>query len=145
MAVSYTVQAEIIDIRQDSPQTGDVFLVDTNVWYWLTYSPASSSAQPYQITHYPQYFVEAIECSARLGYSGLSLVELASLIERTEYQLSSYSSPPEGAHPRARPIATFKEYRHNYLRERGRKLTSAMAEERVIRHACCHPIPRYFM
>ena len=127
MTVSYTVRAEIIDIRQDSPQAGDIFLVDTNIWYWLTYSPASSSAQPYQITYYPQYFVEALECSARLGFSGLSLVELASLIERAEYQLSPYSSPREGAPSRARPIASFKEYRHNYPQERERIIANTQA------------------
>jgi predicted nucleic acid-binding protein len=120
MTVNYVVQAEIVDIRQDSPQSGDIFLVDTNVWYWLTYPPASSSAQWYQVTYYPQYFVAALDCTAQLCYSGLSLAELASLIERAEYQLSPYSSPPEGAPPRSRPLASFKEYRHNYSNERTR-------------------------
>lgn len=43
MAVNYIVQADVIDITVDSPQKGDIFLVDTNVWYWLTYPPASLS------------------------------------------------------------------------------------------------------
>jgi hypothetical protein len=38
MAINYTVQAEVVDISADTPKTEDAFLVDTNVWYWLTYS-----------------------------------------------------------------------------------------------------------
>jgi hypothetical protein len=43
MPVNYTVQADVVDITTDSPQKGDIFLVDTNIWYWLTYPQASSS------------------------------------------------------------------------------------------------------
>ncbi len=49
MAVNYTVRADVVDIKVDSPQQGDIFFVDTNVWYWLTYPPASLSANPYQL------------------------------------------------------------------------------------------------
>lgn len=36
MSVNYTIRADVVDIRQDHPKPDDVFLVDTNVWYWLT-------------------------------------------------------------------------------------------------------------
>ena len=58
MAINYTVQAEVVDISADTPKTEDAFLVDTNVWYWLTYSRASQSARPpayYQILHRQPY------------------------------------------------------------------------------------------
>lgn len=33
MPKNYIVQANVIDITSDTPQKGDIFLVDTNVWY----------------------------------------------------------------------------------------------------------------
>lgn len=36
MAINYNVQADVIDIQRDQPQKTDTFLVDSNVWYWLT-------------------------------------------------------------------------------------------------------------
>jgi hypothetical protein len=44
MPVKYSIQANVIDITTDVPKASDKFLVDTNVWYWLTYPAASSSA-----------------------------------------------------------------------------------------------------
>jgi len=41
MAVQYAVQAEVVDIRTDRPRATDIFLVDTNVWFWTTYAIAS--------------------------------------------------------------------------------------------------------
>lgn len=106
MAVSYIVRAEVIDVRIDSPNSEDTFLVDTNIWYWITYPAASTSAKPYQITHYPSYIASAVTSGSKLHYSGLTLAELASLIEKSEQRLSAYS----GLKP--------KEYRHNYPAER---------------------------
>ena len=37
MAINLTVQATVVDIRSDTPKPYDTFLVDSNVWYWLTY------------------------------------------------------------------------------------------------------------
>jgi len=106
MAINYTVNAEVIDIRTDSPTSGDIFLVDTNVWYWITYPPASASAAAYQSTHYPAYIASAVSNSSKLHYCGLTLAELASLIERSELRLSAYDP------------SKLKEYRHNYPAER---------------------------
>lgn len=113
MAVNYTVRADVFDIQVDSPQQGDIFLVDTNVWYWLTYPPASLSA-PYQLS-YSSYITATITANATLCCSGLSLAELAHLIEREEQKLSSYSS-----------VKT-KEYRHNYPSARAKVVSEVQA------------------
>ncbi|MFB2897746.1 hypothetical protein ACE1CI_32925 [Aerosakkonemataceae cyanobacterium BLCC-F50] len=105
MAVNYTVQAEVVDIRFDQPKKDDIFLVDTNVWYWLTYTKASTSANNYQIRDYPIYIAKALSAQSLLLYCGLSLSELAHNIEQTEKQIFSSTLRP-------------KEYRHNYPTER---------------------------
>ncbi|MBE9198448.1 MULTISPECIES: PIN domain-containing protein [unclassified Nodularia (in: cyanobacteria)] len=115
MPVNYTVQADVIDITTDSPQKGDIFLVDTNVWYWLTYPPASLSAQQHQINSYPNYIADTLTVGATLCYSGLSLAELAHRIESEEYKLSAYGLTT-GPDYRRRA----KEYRHNHASERAR-------------------------
>ncbi|MGJ5673940.1 MAG: hypothetical protein ACR9NN_10075 [Nostochopsis sp.] len=122
MAVNYIVQADVIDITVDSPQTGDIFLVDTNVWYWLTYPPASLSAQPYQISSYPNYIAGTVAVGATLCCSGLSLAELAHLIESEEYKLSAYGLIT-GQDYRKRA----KEYRHNYPPQRARVVSQVQA------------------
>jgi len=105
MAVNYIVQAEVVDIRSDHPKKDDIFLVDTNVWYWLTYTKASTSANYYQITDYPTYIAKALSAQSLLLYCGLSLSELAHKIEQTEKQIFS-------------SVLKLKEYRHNYPAER---------------------------
>lgn len=90
MAINYTVQAEVVDISADTPKTEDAFLVDTNVWYWLTYSRASQSARPpayYQTSNYPNYTNAALGAGARIFQSGLSLAELTHLIEKAEREI----------------------------------------------------------
>ncbi|MHC5820511.1 MAG: PIN domain-containing protein [Nostoc sp.] len=116
MALNYTVQADVIDITVDSPQTGDIFLVDTNVWYWLTYPPASLSLTAYQ-SSYSNYITDTVTAGSTLCCSGLSLAELAHIIEREEKKLSSYSSIR----------ITSKEYRHNYPLERARVVSQVQA------------------
>jgi len=111
MAVNYTIHADVIDIRQDVPKPDDVFLVDTNVWYWLTYTRASQAEQPpknYQTNDYPSYIGKAISAKSQLHRCGLSLAELAHLIERTEREIYSRSNGALGS----------KEYRHNHSTER---------------------------
>lgn len=46
MAINYNVQPEVIDITADTPKVEDVFLLDTNVLYWLTYSRVVHSGRP---------------------------------------------------------------------------------------------------
>ena len=41
MSVLYAVQADVFDIERSGPQGADCFLVDSNVWLWMTYSNVS--------------------------------------------------------------------------------------------------------
>jgi predicted nucleic acid-binding protein len=80
----------------------DQFLVDTNVWYWMTYlrfsqqSPTPIQAEkerwrwvptPRQETEYPAYVNKALAVKARLLRCGLSLSELVHRIERAELDI----------------------------------------------------------
>ncbi|MFB2839275.1 hypothetical protein [Floridanema evergladense] len=114
MAVNYIVQAEVVNIQSDQPKKDDIFLVDTNVWYWLTYTKASTSANYYQITDYPTYIAKALAAQSLLLYCGLSLSELAHNIEQTEKQIFSSTLKP-------------KEYRHNYPAERANMVAEIQA------------------
>lgn len=117
MAINLTVNASVVDIRSDTPSSTDIFLVDTNVWYWMTYLRASLGNQPpkrYQTNQYPYYISQALSMGSRLNYSGLSLAELAHLIEKTEREIFNQS-------PSTR-VST-KEYRHNYPLERANVFT----------------------
>ncbi|MEG4629800.1 hypothetical protein QUB56_09275 [Microcoleus sp. AR_TQ3_B6] len=105
MAVQYAVKAEVVNIQFDTPQKDDIFLVDTNVWYWLTYTQASTSAKSYQIKDYPAYLGKIIPDQERLLYCGLSLAELAHTIEQAERKIFSTTITP-------------KDYRHNEPTER---------------------------
>ena len=114
MAVNYIVRADVFDVKVDPPQQGDIFFVDTNVWYWLTYPPASLSANPYQLG-YSDYIANTITASATLCGSGLSLAELAHLIEREEQKLSAYKSIKS------------KEYRNNYPSARAKVVSEVQS------------------
>ncbi len=111
MAVNYIIQAEVVDITSDRPRADDAFLVDTNVWYWMTYTRASQSARPpaqYQTTNYPAYTNAALAAGARIYQSGLSLAELTHLIEKAEREIYERTDGQIGT----------KEYRHNLPGER---------------------------
>ena len=111
MPINYNVRAEVIDLRSDTPRDDDMFLVDTNVWYWLTYTQASTYSMQYQIRDYPAYIAKALATKCLLSYCGLSLSELAHNIEQTERRIfNSRSSIPNSVRA--------KEYRHNYPAER---------------------------
>ena len=113
MAINYTIRADVIDIRQDTPKPDDVFLVDTNVWYLLTYTRASQGDQPpksYKVNDYTSYISKALSAKSQLHRCGLSLAELAHLIEKTELEIFSKAS---GFDKNKK-----KEFRHNYPTER---------------------------
>ncbi|MEH1907682.1 hypothetical protein [Nostoc sp.] len=125
MPVNYTVQAEVVDIRSDAPKNDDIFLVDTNAWYWYTYTNASISSRYYQITEYPSYIAKAISANSWLSYCGLSLAELAHNIEQTEREI--FSSTLKS-----------KEYRHNFPTERAKVVAEVQAAwSQVISSAVC--------
>lgn len=75
MTVNLNIQANVIDIKKDTPQQNDIFFVDTNVWFWQTYTNASVTASAYQIKQYPTYLARALSNGATLTYSGLMLAE----------------------------------------------------------------------
>lgn len=108
------VQAEVVDIQSDNPKADDIFLVDTNAWYWHTYTNASISSRFYQITEYPSYIAKAISANSLLLYSGLSLAELAYNIEKAEREIFGSTLNP-------------KEYRHHYPTERAKVVTEVQS------------------
>lgn len=111
MAINYIIQAEVVDITTDSPKADDVFIVDTNVWYWMTYTRVSLSARPpaqYQTTNYPTYTNAALAAGAQIYQSGFSLAELTHLIEKAEREIYERANGPVGT----------KKYRHNFPDER---------------------------
>jgi len=106
------VRAEVIDLRADTVKPTDAFLVDTNVWYWLTYPRASQMPKPpayYQIRYYPNYLKTARMAGARLLYCGTVFAELAHRIESDEHK---FFCAKQGA-----PVSG-KDFRHNYPQER---------------------------
>ena len=111
MTINYRVRADVIDIRTDTPGPLDEFLVDTNVWYWMTYTRASLGPYPphrTQLTDYPNYIKQALGNNSRLRFCGLTLAELIHLIEKTEREIYSAGAgqiPP-------------KEFRHNLPSQR---------------------------
>jgi hypothetical protein len=109
--LNLSVQADVIDITADVPQKNDIFLVDTCVWLWQSYSNSTWNSQPERLTevgNYLNYLTQAASIGATLTYSGLSLVELASVIERTEWQIFRKNNYQ----------LSLKEYRHNLPAER---------------------------
>ncbi|PCC98989.1 PIN domain-containing protein [Halopseudomonas pelagia] len=79
------------DIKNVSPGKGELFFVDTNVWYWMTYFASKSfvpkGPKQYQIENYPNFIEQAVNNKAVLYYSPLMLIELTSLIERAEFEI----------------------------------------------------------
>jgi len=80
-------RSSVVDITRLRPRSTDVFLVDTNVWYWLTYTRASTTARAYQVQHYPDFISRALTAKAILHYAPETIAELAHIIERCEYNL----------------------------------------------------------
>jgi predicted nucleic acid-binding protein len=104
------VQAEVVDISTDAPRGSDIFLVDTNVWFWTAYSKASL-ARGYR-TNYDAYLKLALGAGARLYVCGLSQSELIHLIEKTERTLFNATLHP-------------KDFRQNFPAERATVVSEA--------------------
>lgn len=110
MPPAYTVAANVIDITNKSPKSTDVYLVDTNVWFWMTYPTATHTAAHYQTTIYPNFINQALNVGAKLLRVNLSLAELSHIIETTEHNI--YTQYVQQLN--------LKEYRHNIQPERQR-------------------------
>ena len=83
----YTINAEVVDIRHDTPKADDRFFVDTNVWLWFCYMKADRRALVYQTAEYPQYLENIINSHAKALYSVLNIAELAHVIEDAECEI----------------------------------------------------------
>ena len=118
MAIKYRVAADVVDIRTDQPKAGDTFLVDTNVWFWMSYTKASPA--PYQKASYPPYIKLAKQSGAVLHCCALALAELAHVIEKVEreiYESANLHLRPAGCTATSGWLKP-KEYRHNLAVER---------------------------
>jgi len=116
MAINYVIQAEVVDIHPDSPMATDIFFVDTNVWYWMTY-PAATASFPGQMSDYPAFVNRSLAAGSKICSSGLSLAELSHLIEKTEREIYEKSVS----------LIRAKEYRHNLPGERSRVVSEVAA------------------
>ncbi|MCK5269564.1 MAG: PIN domain-containing protein [Sedimentisphaerales bacterium] len=106
--VNYQIAADIVDIRKDSPVSDEKFLVDSNVWLWMTYTNieyGDRSPQYYQTHDYPDYIGKVLAAEAFLHKCSLSFSELAHIIEKVEREIYQQSQGQQ--------IGT-KTYRHNY-------------------------------
>lgn len=84
--------ATITRIVKHLPKGNSRYFVDSNVWFWFTYASANemfgeNAPRRYQTEHYPNFIQKVLDEGARLFHSPLNLAELASIIERTEYNL----------------------------------------------------------
>lgn len=107
MGVRYTVQADVFDITRTSSSSTDCFLVDSNIWFWMTYSHAGHGEPGWRtalMNQYATFVQEAFGKGVRLLVCGLSLAELSHTIERTEREIHELKC---SIHVNA------KEYRHN--------------------------------
>lgn len=111
MPVQYRIAAQIVDIRYDNPKEGDKFFVDTNVWFWMTYTRAGSSALFYQLLDYPGYVDKVLENGGHVYQSAMAFAELAHLIERAEFNIYKKNL-------RNQQQINSKEFRHNCTVER---------------------------
>src|ERR1039458_9756848 len=109
-----TVVAKICDIRSVAPDPEAEFLIDTNAWYWTTYTRASIPAvgQPrkYQSQHYPRFIKRALDKGSSFERCDLSFAELSHTIEDCERRIFI-----EFIAKREVPV---KEYRHREDEER---------------------------
>jgi len=112
MPVNYTVNSVVVDLRLDTPKTADRFYVDTNAWFWTAYSKLQflppSPDRKYK-PEYPKFLAQVINMGGQLNWCGLSLSELAHLIEKTEHDIYCKTTAA---------MLNPKEFRHNLPAER---------------------------
>lgn len=108
MAFNGVILSNVYDISKYVPNDSDKFFVDTNVWLWMTYSKGIPADRPF-LYAYNSFINSALSNDSQLFHSGLSLAELAHVIEKTEREIHSEVI--------SRKIYT-KDFRHNYKNER---------------------------
>lgn len=102
-------RSRIYDIRSFEPRPEQAFLVDTNAWYWITYSRATllvASGRPTTRQHeqYLRFIKRALDVGCTIVRCDLSLTELAHRIEDTEKKIYEY-------HAGAGQAISLKDYR----------------------------------
>jgi len=121
MSVQYAVRADVVDIGHTTPKSSDCFLVDSNVWLWMTYSNAGHGEPGWRAALMAQYaaFVQGtVSGNGKVCCCGLSLAELSHIIENTEREIHEASTGGS-----IKP----KEYRHNNVGQRTRVVTEIQA------------------
>jgi len=137
MPVHFTVKATVVDLRLDTPKLSDRFYVDTNAWFWTAYSklrllPPSSDKK--ERPDYPAYLKKVLNMGGQLHWCGLSLSELAHLIEITEFEIYRHLNP-------ASLLTKTKEYRHNLANERASVVSEIkLAWSQIETMATCIPV-----
>jgi len=110
------IEATVIDIKSDTPKSTDRFFVDTNVWLFAYYPRATLNNQErLRNAGVLTYIDKARQANAVLYRLGLSLSEVANVIEREESK--SYFQFPNYI-----PSKKIKEYRYEHLCERRKTL-----------------------
>jgi predicted nucleic acid-binding protein len=138
MAINYTVQASVVDIRDDAPRATDAFLVDTSVWTWVAYLRATTGANPSgsgKANDYSPYISKALRVRAKLYRCGLSLAELAHLVEKTERSIWEAANPARQPPGCASDTGWMKpkEFRHNFPDERANVVAQTRAAWHVVK------------
>ena len=114
MPVNYAVKSIVVDLRNDTPKATDRIYVDTNAWFWTVYSKVQFSPAPpnqNQTQEYPAFLKRVLNLGGQLHWCGLSLSELAQLIEKTEHKIYCAATSA---------MLNAKEHRHNLPAERAR-------------------------
>ncbi len=114
MPVNYSVKATVVDLRADTAKATDRIYVDTNAWFWTAYSNVQFSPTPpnqNQTQEYPAFLKRVLNMGGQLHWCGLSLSELAHLIEKTEHKIYCAATSA---------MLNAKEFRHNLATERAR-------------------------
>jgi hypothetical protein len=85
------IRSKVVDIRSTDPSGEFRFIVDTNAWYWLTYTRAShlgpNKPKARQAEQYSRFIGKAIDAGSTIFRCELALAELAHIIERAEKEI----------------------------------------------------------
>lgn len=121
------VNSAVYDITATPPVQSDVFLVDTNVWFWTCYS--NQTGYPDQLAAYPPFLKKAMIAGSTILCCGLVLSELAHLIEKVEREI--YERTNQALRPsywqRTTGWMKPKDYRHNHPNERAKVVSEISA------------------
>lgn len=108
MAFNGTILSNVYNLDAFTPSSDDSFFVDTNIWYWLTYSKGIPPKRAF-LNKYNNFISLALGNDSTLFHSGLSLSELAHIIESTERKIHEQL---------INKVIPTKEFRYNYPKER---------------------------